>query len=100
MGRYSDINILKDTDTSKRYYRSVKYPEIGYSENDFYIETVYGDRLDILSYEYYKTTEYYWILIAANNLKGDSLFIPVGTQLRVPNDLEKILRDYENLNKV
>lgn len=100
MARYSNIKVLKDSENSRRYYRASKYPNIDFSDSDTYIETAYGDRLDIISYDYYKSTEYYWILLVANNLPGDSIFIPPGTQLRVPADLDQILANYEALNSI
>jgi hypothetical protein len=98
MGRYSNIKVLKDNENTVRYYRASKYPDIPYSNDDIYIESVYGDRLDIISYDYYKSTEYYWVILVANNLPGDSIFVPPGTQLRIPTDLDQILSDYDSLN--
>jgi len=100
MARYSNIKVLKESENSRRYYRASKYPDIAFSDTDIYIEAAYGDRLDIISYDYYKSTEYYWILIVANNLPGDSIFVPPGTQLRIPENLDQILADYEALNSI
>lgn len=100
MSRYSNIEVLKDSQNSPRYYKGVKYPEIAFSDADTYIESAYGDRLDIISYDYYKSTEYYWVLLVANNLPGDSIFVPPGTQLRIPVNLDQILADYESLNSI
>jgi hypothetical protein len=100
MARYSNITVLKDSENSRRYYRASKYPDISFSDTDIYIEAAYGDRLDIISYDYYKSTEYYWILLVANNLPGDSIFVPPGTQLRIPENLDQILADYEALNSI
>ena len=98
MNRYSNIKVLKDNENTVRYYRASKYPDIPYSNDDIYIESVYGDRLDIISYDYYKSTDYYWVILVANNLPGDSIFVPPGTQLRIPTDLDQILSDYDSLN--
>lgn len=100
MARYSNIKVLKDSENSRRYYRASKYPDIAFSDTDIYIEAAFGDRLDIISYDYYKSTEYYWILLVANNLPGDSIFVPPGTQLRIPENLDQILADYEALNSI
>jgi hypothetical protein len=100
MARYSNIKVLKDSQNSPRYYRASKYPDIAFSDTDTYIEAAFGDRLDIISYDYYKSTEYYWILLVANNLPGDSIFVPPGTQLRIPENLDQILADYEALNSI
>lgn len=100
MSRYSNLPILKEGQNTKRYIKAPKYPEIPFSDSDTYIETVYGDRLDVIAFDYYKAVEYYWVLIVANNLPGDSIFVKPGTQLRIPSDLEGVLADYETLNGI
>lgn len=100
MSRYSNLPVLKEGQNTKRYIKAPKYPEIPFSDSDIYIESVYGDRLDVISFDYYKSVDHYWVLIVANNLSGDSIFVKPGTQLRIPSDLEGILADYESLNGV
>ena len=99
MRRYSNIPVLKEFQ-GRRYYKPVKYPDIPFSPDDTYILSAFGDRLDIISYDYYKSTDYYWVLIVANNLPGSSIFVPPGTQLRIPANLDQILSDYERLNGI
>lgn len=94
---YNGVPILKDV-SGKRYYISLKYPEIPLSENDIYIITVYGDRLDVISNQYYKNTEDAWIISTANGLYGDSLFFTPGTQLRIPTDIIRIKNNFNVLN--
>ena len=96
--RYQDIAIEKDLKTGVRYYKSVKYPDIPFSDDDIYIESVWGDRVDNLAYDYYNSVDDYWIIVVANGLKGDSIFIPPGTQIRIPANLESIKNDFEALN--
>ena len=100
MARYSNLPIIKENQNTRRYIKAPKYPQIPFSDLDVYIETVYGDRLDIIAFDYYKSVDYYWVLIVANNLPGDSIFVKPGTQLRIPSDLEEILADYESINGV
>lgn len=99
MKRYTNAEILK-TDTGKRYYKRLRYPQIPLSSSDIYIITVVGDRLDQISYDYYDTTDDYWILVAANGLKGDSLFITPGTQLRIPTDVTGIKQEFNQINNI
>ena len=100
MSRYNNLPVLKEGQNTKRYIKAPKYPEIPFSDLDVYIESVYGDRLDVISFDYYKSVDHYWVLLVANNLPGDSIFVKPGTQLRIPSDLEGILADYESLNGV
>ena len=99
MKRYTSAPILK-TNTGKRYYKTLKYPSIPLSTSDIYIITVVGDRLDQISYDYYDTTDDYWILVAANQLAGDSLFITPGTQLRIPTDTTAIKQEFNRINNL
>jgi nucleoid-associated protein YgaU len=69
------------------------------SFNDIYVITTVGDRLDLLAQQYYGDSSLWWVISIANeDLPQDSLFISVGTQLRIPIDLATILSDYETLN--
>jgi hypothetical protein len=97
MARYNDI--LK-TQQNVPYYKGKFYPNIPLSETDAYIVTTIGDRLDYLAYRYYRDSELYWIIAAANNnvTKG-SLFPIPGTQLRIPQNINSILNQFNQFNK-
>jgi len=98
--RYSNTPILKDTNTGKRYYRNTKYPFIPYNDNDLYIITNFGDRLDIIAFDYYGSVDDYWVLMAANDIPRDSLYPPAGTQLRIPSDIVKARELFNTLNEI
>ena len=98
MNRYKNIPIIRSS-TGTRYYRDSKYPRIPLSSNDIYVITTTGDRLDLLAQQYYSDSSLWWIISIANeDLPQNSLFIPVGTQLRIPSDVATILSEYETLN--
>jgi hypothetical protein len=88
------------TPQGKPYYKSKQYPNIPLSENDVYVITNIGDRLDLLAYSYYGDVEMWWVISAANNnvTKG-SLFPIPGTQLRIPTDLGNVLNLFDQFNK-
>ena len=46
------------------------------------------------------TPDYWWIISQANNLLGDTMVIPAGTKIRIPQNIEQILRDMDNLNNL
>ena len=97
-GRYSNIQLTKDT-TGRRVLPSVMYPNIPYDTRDIYVRTTSGDRLDLLSHQFYKNVKYWWIIAHANNLGKGSLAIPEGSQVRIPADPIKIQRLFDELNK-
>ena len=103
MGRYSHIRLFKDPKINKGspFKKRPIYPEIPLAESDVYAITSQGDRFDLLSQRFYKTSEYWWIISIANEkLLQNSLFIPEGTQLRIPMNLQGILESYDSLNEI
>ena len=98
MNRYPSTLIRKET-SGPRYFGSTKYPPIDFTIEDFYIISMQGDRLDNLAAQFYGDPTLYWILQVANTLKRDSLYPEVGLQLRIPQNITKILQDFDNLNK-
>lgn len=98
MNRYRNIPVLKNSQ-GREYYKGNKYPDIPLSENDIYVITVFGDRLDILAQQFYGDSSLYWIISSANpTLSFSSLYAPVGTQLRIPNNVSEVLAAYRTLN--
>lgn len=99
MNRYDNNTILKN-EQNIPYKKGKFYPNIPLSENDIYVITTIGDRLDYLAYTYYNDSELWWIIAAANNNTNKGFLFPVpGTQLRIPTDLNGILNLFEQFNK-
>ena len=97
--RYQDIPQRKDS-YNTRIMRSVVYPPIPRHDEDLYVITTVGDTLYALAEKYYGDVNYYWIIGEANEkLSKKTQQLPVGLQLRIPSQLEPILRDYRDLNK-
>ena len=103
MNRYQNIQILTDSIVKPkvRFYTTVRYPEIPLSENDIYVLTVVGDRLDLLANQYYGDSTLYWIISRANNhLPSNSIYPPEGAQIRIPTNIGTILSSYNTLNNL
>jgi len=99
MNRYQNIPIIKNS-TGTRYYRDNKYPRIPLSVNDIYVITTIGDRFDLLAQQYYGDSSLWWIISIANEtLPQNSLYIPVGSQLRIPTNPAEIVTSYTFLNQ-
>jgi hypothetical protein len=106
MNRYSEIKILRNENEfvgtiGTQYYGDVIYPEIPILETDIWVETEFGDRLDLLSNQFYDDVTLYWIIAIANPNKVNmgSLFLPPGTQIRIPVGVTSIVDSYNILNK-
>jgi hypothetical protein len=93
-------NATTRTAQGKPYYKGKQYPNVPLSESDVYVITTVGDRLDYLAYRYYRDSELWWIIAAANNnaTKG-SLFPIPGTQLRIPANAASVINLFNKFNQ-
>jgi hypothetical protein len=96
--RYQKIPVNKLNVTGSQYYETNIYPEILPTNNDYYVITTAGDRLDLLAFDFYQDSSLWWVIASANALPGDSIFVPVGIQLRIPTDLQTVLNEYNLQN--
>ena len=105
MNRYQKIRKIRNENEfvgtiGDQYYRTTYYPQIPPQESDIYVETEFGDRLDLLANQFYGEVTLYWIISTANPnvLNLGSLFPPTGAQLRIPININAIVADYNKLN--
>ena len=83
MSRYLNNKTKKSID-GKTVYAPKIYPNIPLRDDDVYVATETGDRLDTLAYEYYDDSSLWWIIAAANNIHNAPLGLKDGTILRIP----------------
>lgn len=96
--RYQSIQKVKLGETGSMHYVNNVYPDIPPANNDYYVITTLGDRLDLLAYDFYQDSSLWWIIASANALPGDSIYPPIGMQLRIPINTESILVNYKKVN--
>lgn len=96
--RYANISTTKLDGTGSQYYTTNVYPDIAPTDQDYYVITTVGDRLDLLAYNFYKDSSLWWVIASANALPGDSVFPPIGMQLRIPINIQAVLSNYKNVN--
>ena len=100
MGRYTKIPVTT-TFKGKRFKETVKYPDIPLSFNDIYAYTDEGDRFDILANQFYGDPSLWWVISIANpQFNQNSMFPPLGVQIRIPTDIGAILFQYNKLNEI
>tara|TARA_R110000851_G_scaffold205321_1_gene357352 strand:+ start:257 stop:577 length:321 start_codon:yes stop_codon:yes gene_type:complete len=106
MNRYSISPLLRTVTNNIRtrgtlYTSPPKYPLIPQSNNDIYVRTGWGDRFDNLAYQFYGDITLWWIISAANPNIVDfsSIFIPIGTEMRIPQNIGAIVDSYNALNR-
>jgi hypothetical protein len=85
---------LKD---GRQVYRTRIYPNIPKSDEDIYIVTQTGDRLDTLAHQFYKDASLWWIIATANNIHDATFAVGDGTTLRIPQNYSKILNDFRKV---
>lgn len=101
---YNNADILTTTIDSpfgegKQYYKAKQFPTIPPADNDLYVVTVEGDRLDLLAYTYYQDASLWWVISAINNNSTLGSMFPIpGTQLRIPTDINNVLTIFGNIN--
>ena len=85
----------------KRYYLNIKYPEIPLSFDDVYITTTSGDRLDNIAHQFYQDVDLWWIITTANPdvIRRDSFNLKPGIEIRIPQDIEGMLEEFEKTNE-
>ena len=84
MSRYDPIR--KITDKKVIRIGTAYLPTREENNSDILLIAVDGDRCDLISQEYYGTTEHWWFIASVNNLSTNN--IEAGTQLRVPVSTE------------
>jgi len=80
-----------------RQLRSNIYPNIPRDASDVYLISNSGDRLDILSHQYYEDQTLWWIIAVSNGLGKHGMIVPPGLQLRIPTNISAILSAYRDL---
>ncbi len=96
-GRYQNIGIQK-SDSGKTIYLPTKYPSLVPSNNDYYIIAREEDRFDLIASDFYGQPTYWWVVVMANDLPGDSMYAPPGFQLRIPANLNNALSEFNTIN--
>jgi len=96
--RYQNIPTTKYNITGSEYYQTNVYPTVQPTDTDYYVITTVNDRLDLLAFDFYQDSSLWWIIASANALPGDSIYPPVGIQLRIPTNIQSILNTYNLVN--
>lgn len=100
INRYQNIQTTRYSNTGSVYFVNNIYPDVPLTEDDDYVITTLGDRFDIFANNFYGDSTLWWVIPSANGLPGDSLYPPIGIQLRIPQNIRSILDDYRSINTV
>ena len=89
-------NITKKSADGKTVYKSKRLKRIPLKNEDIYVASQTGDRLDLLANQYYGSPAYWWIIANANNIHDGKLGLKDGTILRIPANHMEIIRKETN----
>jgi hypothetical protein len=95
--RYEDIQTQK-TLSGKVGYLPTLYPSVTLSNEDYYIIARDQDRMDLVAQDYYGDSTLWWVIAMANDLPGDTMYPPLGFQLRIPSNASRAISEFEQLN--
>ena len=91
--RYEN-NESKKLNDGRNVYRSRIHPEIPLRDDDIYVASETGDRLDTLAFQYYEDASLWWIIASANNIHNAPFGLKDGTILRIPQNYIEILVNF------
>jgi phage tail protein X len=91
--RYQNSETKKSND-GRTVFRPKIYPNIPLRDDDVYVATETGDRLDTLAYQFYGNSSYWWIIASANNIHNAVFALEDGTVLRIPQNYIQILNNF------
>ena len=75
-------------------YRPKIYPNIPLRDDDVYVATELGDRLDTLAFDFYEDATLWWIIKCANNIHDAKFAFEPGTVLRIPQNYIQIINNF------
>lgn len=84
----------KKTFDGREVLKNKIYPNIPLRDDDVYVMTETGDRLDTLAWQYYEDPTLWWIIAAANNIHDAPLGLKDGTILRIPQNYLAIVSEF------
>ena len=91
ISRYSYVPNVDGKSISNSNSTNIIQQGIKQGEIDVEIISLVGNqRLDVLSGQFYGTSEFWWVIAASSGI-GWGLQVPAGTLLRVPKNINKVL---------
>ena len=85
MARYRQTRIGPNNNEVQTFKTTI-YREVPESNDDIFLVTRNGDRLDNLANQFYGNAELWWYIARANNLK--TMNLEPGTSIRIPVSTE------------
>ena len=94
--RYKAIPTKLDAN-GKRIVSTSILPKVRKKDSDTFVLMVEKMRLDHLAHKFYSNPNYWWIIAAANSING-TMYAELGSQIRIPRDINGIVDEYNRIN--
>ena len=94
--RYNQSKIFRD-ENGTQYLNRIEYPAIPIRDTDVFIRGIFGETFMNLAHKYYSNKDFWWIVARANN-QGSSIYMIPGKEYRIPQNLNLILQEFQELN--
>ena len=98
ISRYNFTRIKNDKFTNNRVYVPTLYPNIPIEDDDIFIISKDGERMDNMATKYYGDPSYWWIIARANNIENGTFALPAATEIRIPKSLDNVMKLLEEKN--
>lgn len=95
--RYDKSRVLRD-ENGKQYLNRIVYPPIPLRDTDIFIKGVFGQNFMNLANQYYGDKTLWWVIARANN-QSESVITKPGKEYRIPQNVNLILQEFNELNK-
>lgn len=96
--RYKSIPTKVDENNNRIVSTSI-LPTVRKKESDIFVLMVEKTRLDHLAHKFYNNPNYWWIIASVNNIKG-TMYAKLGTQIRIPRDINSVVSEYNRINGI
>ena len=96
--RYKSIPTKSDSNGKKIVSTSI-LPKVRKRESDTFVLMVEKTRFDHLAHRFYGNPNYWWIIAAANEVHG-TMYAKLGSQIRIPRDINGIITEYNRINGI
>ena len=95
--RYNSTSFFQRFD-GKRVFLTTIFPPIPISPDDIFVLSVEKDRYDLLANKFYGDPNLWWVIAQANKEVNGNLAVPIGRQIRIPQNISEILSNVNFVN--
>jgi len=80
-------------------FKTPTFPKFEHKPTDLYMFSREGDRLDLISQEFYGDPRYWWVIADANHIGKGTFAVQPGIQLRIPKPIDNLMNKLADSEK-